>query len=320
MRAVFVDAGTFGEGCSFDILEKLPLEWRFFDKSAPEEIVEHTKDAEIALTNKAVFSKEIIRALPRLKMICVTATGVDCVDLAAAREADIVVCNVTDYSKGTVTQLTILFLLALANSFYSYIEDVKKGCWQKQSQFCFLNYPIKEVRGKTLGILGYGNLGQEVERVAVALGMQVLVVERKSGKHPIPGALSLQEVLKRSDFFTIHTPLTPETKNLIGKEELGLMKKTAYVINVSRGGIIDEEALVEALRNHEIAGAALDVLTKEPPLPNHPLLDPSIPNLLLTPHIGWASSEARLTILEITRDNVQAYLEGTPKNQVTVKR
>jgi glycerate dehydrogenase len=319
MKAVFVDAGTFGKDEQYETLKKIEgVEWQFIEKCTPEEMNGHLEGATIALTNKAKFNRDLLLSLPDLKLICITATGVDCVDLEAAKQAGITVCNVTGYSKGTVTQLTILMMLCLANSFYPYAEDVKKGRWQKGPYFCFLDYPITEVRGKTLGIFGYGNLGQEVGRIASAFGMQVVPVERKGGKNPIPGALPLAQVLKTCDFFTIHSPLTKETENLIGQAELSLMKKTAYLINVSRGGIVNELALANALKNRTIAGAALDVLTSEPPKPDNPLLDPTIPNLLLTPHIGWASKEARAIILDVTRDSILGYLKGYIANQVTV--
>jgi glycerate dehydrogenase len=314
MLGVFLDTATFGKGYSFELLKTLPIQWRFYENTAPSETIERLQDVSIAVTNKVVIDRSVIHALPRLKMIAVVATGVNCIDIEAAREAGIAVCNVRDYSTATVTQMAVLMILSLASSFIPYVEDVKKGRWQHESLFCFLDYPIAEVKGKKLGILGYGNLGKEVARIMSAFGMKILVVE--SPRTPIPGSLPLMEVLKQCDCFTIHTPLTPETRHLIGKEQLALMKKTAFLINVSRGEIVDEEALARALKNKTIAGAALDVLSKEPPPPNHPLLDPSIPNLILTPHIAWGSNEARKTILEVTRDNIQAFLDGSPQNLV----
>jgi len=314
MLGVFLDTATFGKESSFEQLKTLPIQWRFYENTAPSETIERLQDVSIAVTNKVVIDRSVIRALPRLKMICVVATGVNCIDIEAAREAGIAVCNVREYSTATVSQMTVLMILSLASSFIPYVEDVKKGRWQRESLFCFLDYPITEVKGKKLGILGYGNLGKEVARIMSAFGMKILIVE--SPRTPIPGALPLMEVLKQCDCFTIHTPLTKETRLLIGKEQLALMKKTAFLINVSRGEIVDEEALARALKNKTIAGAALDVLSKEPPPPNHPLLDPSIPNLILTPHIAWGSSEARKTILEVTRDNIRAFLDGSPQNLV----
>ena len=316
MLGVFLDAGTLGEGCTYDELLSLPLEWRFYEKSTPHETLERLRGVSIAVTNKVVFDRDLIRALPDLKLICVTATGVNCIDLEAAHAAKVVVSNVKGYSTATVSQMTALMILSLSTSFVSYVEDVKKGRWQRESQFCFLDYPIREVKGKKLGILGYGNLGQEVGRIMSAFGMEILVVERLGSHVPIPGTLPLPEVLKECDFFTIHAPLTAETRHLIGMEQLRLMKKTAFLLNLARGGIVDEDALANALKNKMIAGAAFDVLSKEPPPSNHPLLDPSIPNLILTPHIAWASVEARKTILEVTRDNIRAFLNGSPQNLV----
>lgn len=316
MQAVFLDAGTFGKQESFEGLKALPLQWSFYDRSSPSEIEKRAKDAEIVVLNKSILDPKILRALPHLKLICVTATGVNCVDLETAKQLGIAVCNVPQYSTASVPQLTLLLLLALANQFAAYQDDIRKGRWQKESHFSFFDHPIQEIKGKSLGILGYGNLGKEVARLASAFGMQILLVEHPHSKRPLPQALPLEEVLRRCDFFTIHAPLNTATQNLIGKKELSWMKKSAYILNVSRGGIIDEIALKDALKQGTIAGAALDVLSQEPPPPDHPLLDPTIPHLLLTPHIGWASLEARRTLLDSTRKNIEAYLQGNIQNQV----
>lgn len=316
MQAVFLDAGTFGEQETFAPLKDLPLQWTFYDQTLPSEILKRAEAAEILVINKTVLTKEILQKLPLLRLVCVTATGVNCIDLEAAQQRSVTVCNIPNYSTACVPQLTLFLILALATRFVSYYEDVKKGRWQTSRHFSFFDYPIQEIRGKTLGIIGYGHIGKEVARLAIAFGMQILIAQHTDPKRSIPNALPFTEVLQQADFVTIHTPLTPVTKNLIGEKELSLLKKTACIINVSRGGIIQEEALAKALKQGTIAGAALDVLSQEPPSENHPLLDPTIPHLILTPHIGWASIEARRSLLEITRKNIDAYLRGNVQNQV----
>jgi glycerate dehydrogenase len=262
--------------------------------------------ATVAVTNKVPFDRELIHKLPDLKLICVAATGVNCIDLEAASEAGIEVCNVQGYSTATVAETTALMILSLSHSFVPYVEDVKRGLWPRASHFCLLNHPISEVRGKKLGILGYGNLGREVARVMSTFGMKILIVEHSN--RSIDGALPLSTVLKEADFFTIHVPLTPHTRDLIGKRELEQMKRSAFLINVARGGIVNEEALAQALLHKVIAGAAVDVLSQEPPPENHPLLNPAISNLLITPHVAWASLEARDKIIQITRENIERFL------------
>ncbi len=207
-------------------------------------------------------------------------------------------------------------MLTLASNLIPYVEDVRSGKWQRHSQFCFIDYPIVELAGKNLGIIGYGTLGKQVAAIATAFGMKILIAGHDSSKKPQAGTLPLNQVLKEADFLTLHLPLTPQTENLIARKELELMKPTAFLINTARGGIVNEKDLAECLKEKRIAGAALDVLTKEPPTDGNPLLDPIIPGLLLSPHIGWASFEARSRLLAILRDNIQAFLQGTPKNLV----
>lgn len=316
MKAVFLDTETLGDGISYEELQKLPVKWSFFKKTKPEEILERIKDAQIVVSNK-VFIGDILKQCPQLKLICIAATGYNNVDLTTATSLKIKVCNVPGYSTESVAQLVITFILALATNLTSYVQAVKAGAWQKHSQFCLLSYPIIELEGKKLGIIGYGALGKRVATLAQAFGMKLLIAEHSSSKKPIEGSVPLEQVLRDSDFITIHVPLTPKTQNLIQRKEIERMKSSAFLINTARGGIVNENDLAECLKERRIAGAAIDVLSKEPPREGNPLLDPNIPNLLLTPHIGWASLESRMRLIHILKENIDAFLHGVSKNLIS---
>jgi len=313
MRAVFLDAKTLGEGVSFAELQALTAQWTFFDETRPEETFKRIQGARIVVTNKVVLTREILEKSPELKLICVAATGYNNVDLVAAKEKGICVCNVPGYSTSSVVQLTIAFIFALATSLFSYGQATKEGKWQRSSLFCFLDYPIVELQGKKLGIIGYGNLGKQVAYLMQGLGMQILIAE---GKSKTPGTLPVREILAHSDVITLHVPLTKETHNLIGRKELMQMKRSSFLINTARGGIVNEQELADALKEGLIAGAAVDVLSQEPPSADHPLLQDDIPNLLVTPHIGWGSLESRKRLLHTIQNNIQAFLNGSPVNLI----
>jgi glycerate dehydrogenase len=314
MKGVFLDSKTLGEGVSLDVLQTLPLHWTFFEETKPEETASRIKDAEIVVTNKVLLTREILEKCSHLKLVCVAATGYNNVDLSAAKERGILVCNTPDYSTASVVQLTIAFIFALATNLLSYVEATKEGKWQKSSQFCLLDYPIIELDGKKLGIIGYGALGKQVAQRMQAMGMEILVAE---GHSKSPGRLPLHDVLRQSDVVSIHAPLTKETHNLIQKKELALMKRSSFLINTARGGIVHEQDLADALREGLIAGAGVDVLNKEPPSANHPLLKKDIPHLLLTPHVGWGSLESRQRLLAVIRNNIDSYLNGNPTHLIT---
>ncbi len=287
----------------------------FFKETSPKETQERIQDADIVVSNKVLLTADILKA-SRLKLICVAATGYNNIDIAAAKRQNIPICNIPGYSTQSVVQLVFSFMLTLASNLIPYIEDVRKGKWQRHSQFCFTDYPIVELEGKKLGIVGYGTIGKQVANIATAFGMEILIASNASSKKSQKGTLPLNQVLQEADFLTLHVPLTPETKNLITRKEIELMKPTAFLINTARGGVVNEKDLAECLKQKRIAGAALDVLTKEPPTEGNPLLDSNIPGLLLTPHIGWASFESRCRLLAILRDNIEAFLRGSPKNLV----
>jgi glycerate dehydrogenase len=278
----------------------------------PEEIVERLKDATIAIINKVPMRADILKQLPKLKLIAVAATGTDVVDKAYCKENGITVVNIRNYAFNTVPEHVLALMFALRRNLLAYIEDVRAGRWNKSQQFCFFDHPIRDIAGSTIGIVGYGAIGKEVGKRAAALGMRVLPYDIV----PQPGLVDFETLLKESDVITLHMPLTPDTKNMIGAKELKKMKPTAILINTARGGLVDEAALVEALKNGTIAGAGFDVLTKEPPKDGNILLDYKAPNLIVTPHVAWASVEAMQILADQLIDNIEAFVAGKPQNVV----
>ena len=302
------------------------LDWTFFNKHFPhcifyehstsQEAKQRIKKADIVLTNKGELHRDAIIDAQHLKLVSVLATGYNIIDLDAARKQNVTVCNVASYSIASVVQHVFMLITNLMTQFPRYHADVRSGKWQQSKQFAILDYPTYELDGKTLGIIGYGELGQAVAKVAQAFGMKVLIAERKDANILRKDRTSFHEVIAQSDILTFHCPLNEHTKNMVDTHELRTMKKNAFLINTARGGIINEAALAEALRNGNIAGAGVDVLSTEPPSPNNPLLQ-DVPNLLLTPHIAWAGIEAQQRLLDQTVRNVLAFLDGTPVNVVS---
>lgn len=286
--------------------------FELFDRTAPDQTAERIADAEVVVVNKVVLDGELLRGAARLRLVCLAATGTNNVDLETARELGITVCNCQAYATASVVQHTIALLLALATRVIDYHGAVRQGAWQRASAFCVLDYPIVELDGKTLGIVGYGELGRGVARLAEALGMRVLVARRPGQDDSRDWRVPLEELLPQVDALTLHCPLTPQTRGLIGERELQLMRDWAFLINTARGGIVDEQALAAALRAGKIAGAAFDVLTGEPPADGNVLLEPDIPNLIVTPHSAWGSREARQRAADQVSENVRRFLEGDP--------
>jgi glycerate dehydrogenase len=278
----------------------------------PDEIVERLKDATIAIINKVPMRAETLKRLPKLKLIAVAATGTDVVDKAYCKEAGVTVVNIRNYAFNTVPEHVIALMFALRRNLLAYVEDVRAGRWGKVDQFCFFDHPIRDIAGSTMGVVGYGAIGKAVAKRAECLGMKVLPFDVV----PQPGLVDFDTILKGSDVITLHVPLTPETKNMIGAAEFKKMKPTAILINTARGGLVDEAALAEALQNGTIAGAGFDVLTKEPPKEGNILLDPTIPNLIVTPHVAWASREAMQILADQLIDNIEAFVGGKPQNVV----
>jgi glycerate dehydrogenase len=242
----------------------------------------------------------------------VAATGTDIIDKAYCKEHGITIVNIRNYAFNTVPEHVLALIFVLRRNLFAYVEDIRNGVWNKSSQFCFLTHPIRDIAGSTLGIVGYGALGKSIAKRAEALGMKVLPYDVV----PQPGLVDFETILKESDIITLHVPLTPQTKNMIGAKEFAKMKPTAILINTARGGLVDEAALADALRKGTIAGAGFDVLTKEPPKDGNVLLDPTIPNLIVTPHVAWASQEAMQILADQLIDNIEAFVAGKPQNVV----
>ena len=317
MKGVFLDYDTvsFQGDVKLRALEKVLSILRVFGVTAPDKLSENVADAEVVILNKVKLPAEAIKRFPSVRLICAAATGVNNIDLAAAWEKGIGVCNVPAYSTMSMAQHVFALLLALNQHLKEYEALLQQGAWKSSPQFTLLDYPIRELAGKRFGIVGYGNTGKAVGRVAEAFGMSVLVAARnKEDKRP--GRLPLEELLPLVDVLSLHVPLLPETRDLIGPKELTLMKPEALLINCARGGVVDERALASVLKAGRLAGAAVDVLSEEPPLHGNPLLEPGIPNLIVTPHIAWASREARQRVIQELALNIAAFQAGELRNRV----
>jgi len=314
--AVMLDAASFDrDDIDYTRLYSTTHQWQRYEQTRPEELATRLTDAEIIVTNKVPIGKNDLLRAPSLKLICIAATGTNYFDIDAARASGITVCNVKNYATESVTQHVVSLMLALARRLCDYRAAVNNGRWSHAQQFCMLDFPIEELNGKTFGVIGYGVLGQSVAKIASAFGMKVLIAERR-GADPRPNRIDFGEVLEQSDVISLHCPLTADTKNLISTAELTQMKNTAWIINTARGELIDETALANALDNGQIAAAALDVLSIEPPPEDHPLLTPPRTNLLITPHIAWSSRTARQRLIDEVASNIRAYLSGQPQNIV----
>lgn len=296
-----------------------PHQWVEYPTSSAGEAVERLAGASIAITNKVPLRAEAIAALPDLRLVAVSATGTNVVELEACRARGVMVCNIRGYAAHTVPEHTFMLLLALSRNLIAYRQSVQAGRWQRSQQFCIFDHPIRDLHGATLGVVGSGSLGAGVVRLAEAFGMRVLRAERKGAATVRPGYTAFAEVLHQCDALTLHCPLGPDTRGLIGQAELRAMRPTALLINTGRGGLVDEAALVRALKEGWIAGAGFDVATAEPPPDDHPLLAPellALPNFLLTPHVAWASRPAMQALADQLIDNLEAFVAGHPRNRV----
>jgi len=315
MKAVFLDWGTMGPGLNVDGLRALLPDLEIFDVTADAEVATRIRDAEFVLTNKIRLTDELLDACPNLRFIGLTATGTDNVDLDAAKRHDIAVCNIRAYCTQSVAEHVFGCLLSLTHNLENYVSDVRNGAWQTSDDFCLLSHPVRELSGMTLGIVGYGELGRGVAKTAAAFGMRVIVAARP-GTEPDGERVSFDELLSRADVISLHCPLTDATRGLFGKDEFARMKNDAILINTARGGLVDSAALAAALRDGEIGAAAIDVLPKEPPRNGDPLLDYDGTNLLVTPHIAWATNEARQAAIDELSANVASFLDGGDRNRV----
>ncbi|MHB1591132.1 MAG: D-2-hydroxyacid dehydrogenase [Sulfuricella sp.] len=294
-----------------------PHQWEEYAATAPEEVIGRLQDATIAITNKAPLRAEALAQLPQLRLIAEAATGVNNIDVDWCREHGIVVANIRNYAVHAVPEHVFMMVLALRRNLLAYRSDLQRGLWQQSDQFCLFTHPVRDIHGSTLGVIGHGALGQAVAEMAKAFGMKVLFAEHQGATEVRPGFAPFEEVLAESDIVTVHVPLTEATRNLIGADELSRMKPSALLINAARGGVVDEGALAEALREGRIAGAGCDVLSVEPPRAGNPLLELDLPNLILTPHIAWASREAMQILADQLIDNIEAFVAGVPRNSVT---
>lgn len=320
MRAVFLDFSSVTRGdLDLTTLEQAISPWQFHDETNQAQVADRIKDAEIVISNKTMLDRLAISAANRLKLICVAATGYNNVDLVAAAEHNIPVCNVRGYATPSVVQHVFMLMLNLTRCFVEYQQLVRNGGWQTSPFFCPLDFGIEELTDKRLGIIGYGELGKAVGKVAQAFGMQVLIAEHKNTPAALvrPGRLAFDAALSQSDFISLHCPLSEETRNLISHREFALMKPTAHLINTARGGLVNETDLLQCLSASRIAGAGIDVLQEEPPVHGNILLDYPHPNLIITPHTAWASRESRQRLLDLLADNIRNFLQDKPFNQIT---
>lgn len=316
MKIVVLDGGLLNPGdLSWEPLHALG-EVTIYDTTPVDKAVQRLRDADIAITNKVAFNEDLLAHCPQLKCIAVTATGYNIIDLEAARAREIVVTNVPTYGTATVAQFTTALLLALCNRVGEHDADVHAGGWSKSESWCYWLQPMVELAGKRVGIIGYGRIGQAFGAIAQAMGMTVLAHSRS---RPLPESAQLRYVdldtlYAEADVISLHCPLTPQTKGMINREALAKMKRSALLLNASRGDLINEADLAAALNEERIAGAAVDVLSSEPPGADNPLLNAK--NCIITPHIAWASVDARGRILATTVENVRSFINGDPQNRV----
>jgi glycerate dehydrogenase len=318
-RIVFLDAATYGDIS----LRRFTDLWRctIHQVTNPADIIGRLPGHSIAVTNKVTFDKTVLSSSEAmdLKLIAVAATGTDIIDREEAAKRGVKVCNVPGYATQSVAQFTMALILELATRAGKYAKTVKLGEWQKSPVFSLLSYPSVELRGKKLGIIGYGNIGRTVAAMARGFDMKVLVAARPGTIGSVSqDRIALDQMFRQADFISLHCPLTTETRNLIDEQTLGWMKSTAFLINTARGALIDEAALIHALRNKRIAGAAVDVISKEPPPADHPIIlaTKALDNLIVTPHTAWSARETRERLLEEVKENISSFLGGNPRNIV----
>ena len=280
------------------------------------ELVERLRDATIAITNKVPLRADTLQRLPKLRMIAVAATGYDVIDIDFCKANHIAVANIRNYAVHTVPEHTFALITALRRNLLAYRQDVERGRWQQVEQFCFFDHPIRDLYGATIGIVGEGVLGQGTASIARGFGMKVLFADHAPPKAAEVVFTPFDQVLAQSDVISLHLPLTADTRNMIGIEQFRRMRRTAILINTARGGLVDEQALVQALKEGLIAGAGFDVLTREPPREGNPLLDLHRPNFILTPHVAWASDGAMQFLADQLIDNIEAFVRGSPQNLV----
>jgi glycerate dehydrogenase len=316
MKAVFLDFATMGPGLDLgplrDVVDTLEVHEATSDAELPARIA----TADIVFTNKIRLTAQLLEGAPRLEFIGLTATGSDNIDLSAAREHGIAVANITGYCNSSVAEHVFGVLLMLTHRLPQYRESVRQGRWQESDMPFLLDHPVQELGACTLGIVGHGELGGSVARIATAFGMRVLIAERRNAGQIRRGRIGFDEMLETADVISLHCPLTDETRGLMAAAEFARMKNTAILVNTARGGLVDSAALADALRRGEIAAAAVDVLPSEPPVDGDPLLDYTGDNLIVTPHIAWATQVARQNAIDELAANTRAFLGGERRNRI----
>jgi glycerate dehydrogenase len=319
MKAVFPDFATVSRNdIDLGTLEATGIELNLHDVTTAEDLPARLAPAEILITNKIRIGAAELEAAPHLRLICLSATGVNNVDLDAAQARGIAVCNITAYCTVSVVQHVYALILALTHHLSGYQRLLQQGAWKHSPQFCLLDYPIRELAGRRLGIVGLGELGRGVAGVAPVFGLEVLVSQRPGGPpaDPAAGRLPFQQILEEADILSLHCPLTDATRGLIDAAALARMKPDALLINTARGALVDSAALADALRNGRIAGAGIDVLPQEPPVDGDPLLDAAIPNLIITPHVAWAARESRQRAVDEIAANISSFMAGGRRGRV----
>ncbi|OBT16753.1 glycerate dehydrogenase [Vibrio sp. UCD-FRSSP16_10] len=315
-KVVFLDKATIPAHIEFRELN-FPHQWVEYDYTSPEQLAERLQDADIVISNKVQLNAQMLSQYPKIKLIAVSATGTNNVDLEYCRTQNIAVCNIQGYATRSVPEHAISMIFALKRNLFAYHQDIANGVWQHDKQFCFFTHPITDVAESTIAIVGSGNLGEGVATLSRALGMQVIFAERKGCGDVREGYVSFESALQQADIVTLHCPLTDATTDLIAAKELALMKPTAILINAGRGGLVNESDLVEALKSAQIAGAGVDVFTQEPADESNPLLaNISLPNLLLTPHVAWGSDSALTSLVNILLNNIEHFMQGKSLNRV----
>lgn len=314
MRVVFLDRASIVANVR---RPRAATEYLEYDRSQGQEVIERLKGSTVAITNKVPLREAVLRQLPELKMIAIAATGYDVIDVGYCREQGVAVANIRNYAVHTVPEHAFALILALRRNLSAYRADVERGVWNRSEQFCFFDHPIYDLHGSQLGIIGEGALGRSMAALGTAFGMRAVFADHPQRVGEDLEYQPLSRLLGESDVLTLHCPLLPGTRNLIGEAQLRTMKRTAILINTARGGLVDEHALARALQEGWIGGAGIDVLTTEPPRDGNPLLELRLPNLIVTPHIAWASLGAMQFLADQLIDNIDAWSGGTPQNLVT---
>jgi glycerate dehydrogenase len=313
-RIVFIERNTIQADFR---RPKFPHDWVEYPESFAPQVAERIRDATVIISNKLPLGEPQLSEARKVKMIAIAATGSDCVDLNYCRSRGITVSNVRGYAANSVPEHVLLLILALRRNLFAYRADVKEGKWQTSKQFCLLTHPLNDIKGSTIGIIGYGAIGKSMAQLAEGFGMKVLLAEHKGVTDIRPGRTSFTETLKESDIVTLHCPLNDETRDMFGAEEFAMMRANALLINTARGALIQDEALIKALQSGLIAGAAVDCLREEPPRRGNALLDLNLPNFIVTPHVAWASDEAVQALADQVIDNIEAFVAGNPRNVLT---